>query len=63
MADIDLMKEAKKLAGKAKKNIDMKEAKKSAKKVGEIVKDKKITDDEKKELKKIASSFIKDLKD
>ena len=54
----DLMKEAKKLV----KNIDMNEAKKSAKKVGEIVKDKKITKDEKKELKDIAGNFVKDLK-
>ena len=50
----DILKEAKKLANQAKKNIDMKEAKKSAKKVGEIVKDKKITKDEKKELGKIS---------
>jgi len=55
----DLIKEAKKMA----KNIDMKEAKKSAKRVGEIVKDKKITKDEKTELKDLAQKFIKDLKD
>jgi hypothetical protein len=55
----DLIKEAKKMA----KNIDMKKAKSSAKKVGDIVKDKKITKEEKEELKNLAKDFLKDLKD
>lgn len=58
----DFMKSAKKLIDKAKENVDVNEVKKSAKKVGEILKDGKVTKDEKKELTNIAKDLVKDAK-
>ncbi len=58
----DLMKSAKKLIDKAKENVDVNEVKKSAKKVGEILKDGKVTKEEKKELTNIAKDLVKDAK-
>ena len=59
----DIIKEAKKLVKKAKKNVDMAKIKKDAKKAGEIVKDGKITDQEKKELANMAKELMKDFND
>ena len=56
----DFMKSAKKLIDKAKENVDVNEVKKSAKKVGEILKDGKVTKEEKKELTNIAKDLVKD---
>ena len=58
----DFMESAKKLIDKAKENVDVNEVKKSAKKVGEILKDGKVTKDEKKELTNIAKDLVKDAK-
>ncbi len=58
----DLMKEAEKMVKKAKKNLDMKKVKQDASKVGEILKDKKITKEEKKELTDMAKDLLKDIK-
>lgn len=59
----DLMKEAKKLMKTAKEKVDMKEVKKNAKRAGEILKDGKITKEEKTELTNMAKDLMKDFKD
>ncbi len=59
----DLMKEAKKLIKTAQEKVDMDEVKKDAKKVGEILKDGKVTKDEKSELTNMAKDLMKDIKE
>ncbi len=59
---MDFVKEAKKLAKKAKENVDMKELKEDAKKVGGMLKDGKISKEEKKEISDIAKDLMKDIK-
>ncbi len=58
----DLMKEAKKLIKAAKKNVDMDKVKKDAKKAGEMLKDGKISKEEKAELTNMAKDLMKDMK-
>ena len=58
----DLMKEANKLIKAAKKNVDMDKVKKDAKKAGEMLKDGKISKEEKAELTNMAKDLMKDMK-
>ena len=57
----DIMKKAKNLVKEAKDNLDMKELKNDAKKVGEMLKDGKISKEEKKEIGSMAKSLMKDM--
>ena len=58
----DIMKTVKKLVEENKDKVDTKELKKDAKKVGDILKDGKISKEEKKEISNMAKDLFKSKK-